>query len=182
MLFLLPFGKEKKKIKSKENDIITRMDFCIVFCMYRKEYDSVQESDLQRASKILRTEFGSDWKQIVQTLGTRELTHCVGQDLTSFMAFPEREEGGSNKWRGNCSPQVVAKLIQFVKKCRQYEKKKDFMFLDPMSGSGTNQDVAEKLHIPSVLYDLNPHPPKWIGNWNVIEESPSRLKTRAFLL
>ena len=44
----------------------------------------MQESDLQRASKILRTEFGSDWKQIVQTLGTRELTHCVGQDLTSF--------------------------------------------------------------------------------------------------
>ena len=50
----------------------------------------MQESDLQRASKILRTAFGSDWKQIVQTLGTRELTHCVGQDLTSFMAFPER--------------------------------------------------------------------------------------------
>ena len=98
----------------------------------------VQESDLQRASKILRTEFGSDWKQIVQTLGTRELTHCVGQDLTSFMAFPERAEGGSNQWRGNCSPQVVAKLIQFVKKCRRYEKNKDFLFLDPMSGSGTS--------------------------------------------
>ena len=94
----------------------------------------MQESDLQRASKILRTEFGSDWKQIVQTLGTRELTHCVGQDLTSFMAFPERAEGGSNQWRGNCSPQVVAKLIQFVKKCRRYEKNKDFLFLDPMSG------------------------------------------------
>lgn len=47
----------------------------------------MQESDLQRASKILRTEFGSDWKQIVQTLGTRELTHCVGQDLTSLWHF-----------------------------------------------------------------------------------------------
>lgn len=130
----------------------------------------MQESDLQRASKILRTEFGSDWKQIVQTLGTRELTHCVGQDLTSFMAFPERAEGGSNQWRGNCSPQVVAKLIQFVKKCRRYEKNKDFLFLDPMSGSGTSQDVAEELHIPSVLYDLNPHPPKGIGNWNALKD------------
>lgn len=130
----------------------------------------MQESDLQRASKILRTAFGSDWKQIVQTLGTRELTHCVGQDLTSFMAFPERAEGGSNQWRGNCSPQVVAKLIQFVKKCRRYEKKKDFLFLDPMSGSGTSQDVAEELHIPSVLYDLNPHPPKGIGNWNALKD------------
>lgn len=108
-----------------------RRDFCIVFCICRKECDNVQESDLQRASKILRTEFGSDWKQIVQTLGTRELTHCVGQDLTSFMAFPERAEGGSNQWRGNCSPQVVAKLIQFVKKCRRYEKNKDFYFWIP---------------------------------------------------
>ena len=32
----------------------------------------MQESDLQRSSKILHTAFGSDWKQIVQTLGTRE--------------------------------------------------------------------------------------------------------------
>lgn len=132
MLFLLPFGKEKKeKIKNKENDMKTRMDFCIVFCMCRKEYDSVQESDLQRASKILRTEFGSDWKQIVQILGTKELTHCVGQDLTSFMAFPEREEGGSNKWRGNCSPQVVAKIIQFVKNAGNMKRRRIFYFWIP---------------------------------------------------
>lgn len=42
--------------------------------------------------------------------------------------------------------------------------------LDPMSGSGTSQDVAEELHIPSVLYDLNPHPPKGIGNWNALKD------------
>ena len=170
--FFIAFWKgEERKIKSRENDMKIRRDFCIVFCICsRKECDNVQESDLQRASKILRTAFGSDWKQIVQTLGTRELTHCVGQDLTSFMAFPERAEGGSNQWRGNCSPQVIAKLIQFVKKCRRYEKNKDFLFLDPMSGSGTSQDVAEELHIPSVLYDLNPHPPKGIGNWNALKD------------
>lgn len=40
----------------------------------------MQESDLQRASKILRTEFGSDWKQIVQTLGTRELRSISAYD------------------------------------------------------------------------------------------------------
>lgn len=91
----------------------------------------MQESDLQRASKILRTEFGSDWKQIVQTLGTRELTHCVGQDLTSFMAFPERAEGGSNQWRGNCSPQVVAKLIQFVKNAGDMKRIRIFYFWIP---------------------------------------------------
>ena len=127
----------------------TQKGFLYRFFMCRKEYDSVQESDLQRASKILRTEFGSDWKRIVQTLGTRELTHCVGQDLTSFMAFPERAEEAVIGGEGNCSPQVVEKLMQFVKKCRRYEKKKEFLFLDPMSGSGTSQDVAEKFHIPS---------------------------------
>lgn len=106
-----------------------RRDFCIVFCICsRKECDNVQESDLQRASKILRTAFGSDWKQIVQTLGTRELTHCVGQDLTSFMAFPERAEGGSNQWRGNCSPQVIAKLIQFVKNAGDMKRIRIFIF------------------------------------------------------
>ena len=31
----------------------------------------MQESDLQRASKILRTEFGSDWKQIVRDIGDK---------------------------------------------------------------------------------------------------------------
>ena len=64
--FFIAFWKgEERKNKSRENDMKTRMDFCIVFCMCRKEYGSVKESDLQRASKILRTEFGSDWKQIV---------------------------------------------------------------------------------------------------------------------
>ena len=77
--FFIAFWKgEERKIKSRENDMKIRRDFCIVFCICsRKECDNVQESDLQRASKILRTAFGSDWKQIVQTLGTRELTHCV---------------------------------------------------------------------------------------------------------
>lgn len=73
--FFIAFWKgEERKIKSRENDMKIRRDFCIVFCICsRKECDNVQESDLQRASKILRTAFGSDWKQIVQTLGTREL-------------------------------------------------------------------------------------------------------------
>lgn len=72
--FFIAFWKgEERKIKSRENDMKIRRDFCIVFCICsRKECDNVQESDLQRASKILHTAFGSDWKQIVQTLGTRE--------------------------------------------------------------------------------------------------------------
>ena len=145
-------------------------DFSYRFVCEERRGEYVRENDLERASRILRKEFGSDWKKIVQTLGTKELTQCVGQELTSFMAFPEREEGGSNKWRGNCSPQVVEKLLRFVIKSGQYGKKEEFLLLDPMSGSGTSQDVAEKLHISSVLYDLNPHPPKGIGNWNALKD------------
>lgn len=40
-------------------------------------------------------------------MGTQELTSCVGRNLTSFMAFPERKQGGSNRWRGKCSPEAV---------------------------------------------------------------------------
>lgn len=40
-------------------------------------------------------------------MGTQELTSCVGRNLTSFMAFQERKQGGSNRWRGNYSPEAV---------------------------------------------------------------------------
>ena len=51
--FFIAFWKgEERKIKSRENDMKIRRDFCIVFCICsRKECDNVQESDLQRASK-----------------------------------------------------------------------------------------------------------------------------------
>lgn len=39
-----------------------------------------------------------------------------------------------------------------------------------MSDSGTSQEMAEKLHSPSVLCDLNPHPSKRIGNWNALKD------------
>lgn len=146
MLFLLLFGKEKEN--KKVSAAIRRMeDFSYRFVCTERRGEYVRENDLERASRILRKEFGSDWKKIVQTLGTKELTQCVGQELTSFMAFPEREKGGSSKWRGNCSPQVVEKLLRFVIKSGQYGKKEEFLLLDPMSGSGTSQDVAERLHM-----------------------------------
>ena len=85
----------------------------------------MQESDLQRASKILHTAFGSDWKQIVQTLGTRE----TRPDF--FYGISRTAEGGSNQWRGNCSPQVVAKLIQFVKNAGDMKRIRIFYFWIP---------------------------------------------------
>ena len=33
--------------------------------------------------------------------------------LTSIMSYPERGEGGNNRYRGNCSPKLVEDLIGF---------------------------------------------------------------------
>lgn len=60
-----------------------------------------------RAVAVLEKEFGPQWQSIVQMLGTENLRRRVGKELTSFIAYPDRGDGGSNAWRGNCSPKVV---------------------------------------------------------------------------
>ena len=121
--------------------------------------------------------------EIVRHLGTRELTSCVGRDLTSFMAFPERKQGGSNRWRGNCSPEVVRAVLKHVLQCRTYEGKQnqDFVLLDPMSGSGTSGDVAASEGVQSILYDLNPEPAKGKGNWDALKDEVEESASMIFL-
>ena len=125
-----------------------------------------------RAVQILEKEFGPRWKQIVQELGTKELRQRVGKELTSFMAFPERGSGGTNKWRGNCSPEVVRAILRYVLECKHYYGKQtqDFTLLDPMSGSGTSQAAAQSLGVRSLLYDLNPAPACGIGGWDALRD------------
>lgn len=125
-----------------------------------------------RAVQILEKEFGPRWKQIVQELGTKELRQRVGKELTSFMAFPERGSGGNNKWRGNCSPEVVRAILRYVLECKHYYGKQtqDFTLLDPMSGSGTSQAAAQSLGVRSLLYDLNPAPACGIGGWDALRD------------
>lgn len=116
-------------------------------------------------------------------MGTQELTSCVGRDLTSFMAFPERKQGGSNRWRGNCSPEVVRAVLKHVLECRTYEGKQnqDFVLLDPMSGSGTSGDVAASEGVKSILYDLNPEPAKGKGNWDALKDEVEESASMIFL-
>lgn len=123
-----------------------------------------------RAITLLQKEFGEDWRAIIQTLGVEDLCVRVGKELTSFMAFPERGNAGSNKWRGNCSPKVIEAVTKYVLDCKRYYRKPTtgFVLLDPMSGSGTCQSVAERLNIQSVLYDLNPSPAFGRGNWDAL--------------
>ena len=99
-----------------------------------------------KAMEVLRQEFGEEWLPIVQALGTEDLRQRVGKDLTSFMAFPERGEGGKNTWRGNCSPRVIEAVVNYVLESKRYYGKdiEGFTLLDPMSGGGTSKAVADK--------------------------------------
>lgn len=127
---------------------------------------------LTRAKLMLQQEFGPAWESIAQTLGTENLRHRVGKNLTSFVAYPERGSGGDNRWRGNCSPEIVRQVAQYVLENKAYQRKdtSSFTLLDPMSGSGTSGKVAEVLGIRSVLYDLNPSPPAGLGGWNALRD------------
>lgn len=66
--------------------------------------------------------------------------------LTSIVSYPERGEGGNNRYRGNCSPKLIEDLITFFKPNE---------ICDYMCGSGTTKAAADKLGVNSKLYDLH---------------------------
>ena len=98
----------------------------------------MNELQIRRAAELLQNDFGTEWQAVAGMLGTEGLRKRVGKELTSFMAFPERGNGGDSHWRGNCSPEVVASILRYVLDCKRYYGKdiSQFTLMDPMSGSG----------------------------------------------
>ena len=66
--------------------------------------------------------------------------------LTSIVSYPERGDGGNNRYRGNCSPRLIEDLIGFFRPTE---------ICDYMCGSGTTKAAADKMRISSHTYDLH---------------------------
>lgn len=82
-------------------------------------------------------------------------------NLTTIMSYPKRNDKyGNNKYRGNCSGELIKDLLKFYKPKRVF---------DPMCGSGTTQDVCKELSIEHLCLDLDP---KWGGYDAVNDEVP----------
>lgn len=66
--------------------------------------------------------------------------------MKSIVRYPDRGQGGNNKYRGNCSPQLIEDLI------KQFHVSE---ICDYMAGSFTTEDAARNMGIISHCYDLN---------------------------
>lgn len=126
----------------------------------------------ERAIQLLQHEIGDNWREIVQEIGTENLRKRAGKELTSFVAYQNRGQGGMSQWRGNCSPKLIKDIIGYILDDKRYNGKdiNNFTIIDPMSGSGTTKAVADALRLRALLYDLNPRPPQGLGNFDLLKQ------------
>jgi len=83
------------------------------------------------------------------------------KSLTTIVSYEDRNNKfGNNKYRGNCSGELIKDILEF------YKPKKVF---DPSVGGGTTKDVCEYLKIDNLCLDLNP---KWGGFDLLVDEIP----------
>jgi hypothetical protein len=66
--------------------------------------------------------------------------------LTSLYHFHRAGEYGDRSWPGNCGGNLIKDLLTYFK---------PELCCDPMSGSGTCQDVCDELGIPCMAWDIH---------------------------
>ena len=66
--------------------------------------------------------------------------------LTSLYHFHRAGEYGDRKWPGNCGGNLIKDLLTYFK---------PGLVFDPMSGSGTCNDVCKDLGIPCMAWDIH---------------------------
>jgi hypothetical protein len=88
----------------------------------------------------------------------------------SIISYPERGEGGSSSWRGNCNSTLIQEVMLNFKP-KHVKKLEDMRVLEVFAGSGTGDHACETLGIKNHTHlDLNPI---W-GGWNALkDEIPS---------
>lgn len=67
--------------------------------------------------------------------------------LTSLYHFHRAGEYGDRKWPGNCGGNLIKDLLRYFRP--------NGLVFDPMSGSGTCNDVCEELGIPCMAWDIH---------------------------
>ncbi|QUI25953.1 SAM-dependent methyltransferase (plasmid) [Vallitalea pronyensis] len=126
-------------------------------------------------NSYLINKFGKEkTSQFLREEGVKPLTNRVGKSLTSFIAFPQRGNEGSSKWKGNLSPKVTEALLKFIIDYKKYyNENSDVKVIDAMAGSGSLKLLCNRLDISCSSYDLNPNYQHGIGGWNaVVDELP----------
>jgi hypothetical protein len=66
--------------------------------------------------------------------------------LTSLYHFHRAGEYGDRKWPGNCGGNLIKDLLTYFR---------PGLVFDPMSGSGTCEDVCQELRIPCMAWDIH---------------------------
>lgn len=78
--------------------------------------------------------------------------------MISIVSYEDRGKWGNNKYRGNCSGELIKDLLEY------YKPKK---FIEVFAGGGTGYEVARELgYTDSLHLDLNP---RW-GGWNALRD------------
>lgn len=73
---------------------------------------------------------------------------------SSLVSYPNRGDGGSASWRGNCSPRFVEDFL-LTYHCDSRGLDMRGLVIDPMKGSDTTGDVARRLGVPYRGFDLH---------------------------